>query len=125
MFKNVGSRTMRQDTPGTVERPPARYNMTVEEAEAIQLLHDPIEFAQNIGRVLEQGELSDVLMVDVPKQVDDARRRFETLLELAVERGDTAVIQKALGEYIDFVTGALAEAREYGIAFGRYSSNSA
>ncbi len=112
------SRTMRQDIPGTVERPPARHNMTIEEAETLRLLHDPIDFAQNIGRVLEQGELQAVLMADVPTQVEEARNRFASLLELAVERGERSAIQDVMGRYTDFVIQALGEAREYGVAWG-------
>lgn len=118
MRANHASRTMHQDIPGTVERPPGRHNIRIDEAEAIYLLHDPIDFAQNIGRVLEQGELQGVLMKDVPNQVDDARCRFESLLEIAVERGEQAVTKDVMIKYTEFVTAALAEAREYGIAWG-------
>lgn len=109
---------MEQDIPGTVERPATRHNMTIDETKAYRLLQDPIDFAQNMGRALWCGELQPILMNDVPDEVDDVRSEFESLLDMAIERGEATAIQDVFIQYTEFVTGALGDAREYGIAEG-------
>ncbi len=104
--------------PSFVERNPARHNQTMPLAETSRLLADPIEFSQNVARVIEHGLLAEVLMEDEPKQIDDLRQEFEFLVETAIRRKDVPAIAETFLEYHQFVTYALAESREYGVALG-------
>ncbi len=71
-------------TPNFVERPAARHNQTIREAATHRLLADPIEFSQNMARILTTGILDDVLIQDTPKQIDDIRSEFEYLIDQAL-----------------------------------------
>jgi len=106
------------DTPAFVERNPARYNQTTRLAETQQLLANPIVFAQEMARVIEHGMLSDLLMPDAPRQIDDLRQEFEFLVETAIRRKDLEAIAATFLEYHQFMTYALGESREYGVALG-------
>jgi len=105
-------------TPNFVERPAARYNQTIREAATHRLLADPIEFSQNMARVLITGLLDDVLMQDAPRQVEDLQNEFGYIMEQAVARKDLVAIEEVWMRYVEFVTYALGEAREYGVAMG-------
>lgn len=106
------------DTTSFVERTPARHGQTIKEAATCRLLADPIEFSQNMARVIEHGVLADVLMEDTPKQIDELRQEFQSLVEAAIQRKDVPAITASFTEYHEFMTYALTEAREYGVAFG-------
>ncbi len=105
-------------TPNFVERNPARYNQTIREASTHRLLADPIEFSQNMARVLITGLLDDVLMQDAPKQVEDLQDELSYIMDQAVARKDLVAIEEVWMRYNEFVTYALCEAREYGVAMG-------
>ncbi len=104
--------------PTFVERNPARHNQTIRTAASYRLLADPIEFSQNMAREIELGVLADLLMEDTPKQIDELRDRFQGLVEAAIERKDVPAIEGAFVGYHEFVTYALCDAREYGVALG-------
>ena len=104
--------------PNFVERNPARYNQTIREAATHRLLADPIEFSQNMARILITGLLDDVLMQDAPKQVEDLQDEFSYIMDQAIASKDCVAIEEVWTRYVEFVTYALCEAREYGIAMG-------
>lgn len=104
--------------PNFVERNPARYNQTMREAATHRFLADPIEFAQNMARILETGLLEDLLIQDEPRQVQDFREEYEFMIDTAIRRKDVHVVEELLAEYHGFVTSALNDAREYGVALG-------
>ena len=105
-------------TPNFVERPAARHNQTIREAATYRLLADPVEFSQNMARVLITGLLDDVLMQDAPKQVEDLQDEFSYIMDQAVARKELVAIEEVWMRYAEFVTYALCEAREYGVAMG-------
>ncbi len=105
-------------TPNFVERNSARYNQTIREAATHRLLADPIEFSQNMARILTTGILDDVLIQDTPRQIDDIRSEFEYLMDQALRQKDLAAAEDVFQEYVSFVTYAEGDAREYGIALG-------
>ena len=104
--------------PNFVERNPARYNQTIKEAATHRLLADPIEFSQNMARVLITGLLDDVLMQDAPKQVGDLEGEFSHIMDQAMATKDQMAIEEVWVKYTEFMTYALCEAREYGVAMG-------
>jgi hypothetical protein len=104
--------------PNLVERNPARYNQTIREAANHRFLADPVAFAQNMSRILETGILDDVLMRDVPVQIDDMRQEFEYLMDQAMTSREPAAIADVWVKYTEFMLYALGEAREYGVAMG-------
>lgn len=106
------------DTPAFVERNPARYNQTMQLAETERLLGNPIAFAQEMARVIEHGMLADLFMEDAPGQIDDLRQEFEFLVETAIRRKDLPAIAATFLQYHQFMTYALGECREYGVALG-------
>ncbi len=106
------------DTPAFVERNPARYNQTMRLTETHRVLGNPIVFAQEMARVIEHGMLSDLLMPDEPKQIDELRQEFEFLVDTAIRRKDLAAIAATWLHYHEFMTYALGESREYGVALG-------
>jgi len=55
---------------------------------------DPIEFSQNMARVLITGLLDDVLMQDAPKQVEDLQDEFSYMMDQAVARKDLVAIEE-------------------------------
>jgi len=79
---------------------------------------DPIEFSQNMARVLITGLLDDVLMQDAPNQVEDLQEQFSHMMDQAVARKDLVAIVEVWVKYTEFVTYALSEVREYGVAMG-------
>jgi len=76
---------------------------------------DPIEFSQNVARILQQGLLDDLLIQDVPKQIEDIRLEFEYLMDQALRQKDITAAEDVWQEYVSFVTYAESDAREYGI----------
>lgn len=108
----------RGDIMAPVERPKTRYGMTPEEAKAHRLLSDPIEFSQNIARELLGGDMDGILIDDTPKQIDELRNEFEWMLDQAIERHDKPAATDAFIQYTEFVTYALHQAQEHGVALG-------
>jgi len=106
------------DTPNWKSFSPARYNKSVKHAETEQFLADPIAFAQNIDRVVSVGCLQELLLRDVPLNVDDLRDEWEVLVGQAIERGDREIIQEVFMCYTEFLMYATQEARELGVAIG-------
>lgn len=106
------------DTPAFVERNPARYNQTMRLATTERLLGNPTAFAQEMARVIEHGMLADLLMEDAPRQIEDLRQEFEFLVETAIRRKDVPAIAATFLQYHQFMTYALGESREYGVALG-------
>lgn len=104
--------------PSFVERPDARYNQTIREASTSRLLADPIEFAQNMARLIEVGTLEEVLIQDTSRQVEDIREEFELLIDTAIRRKDLAAVEELFAVFNGFVTSAFHDAREYGVALG-------
>jgi hypothetical protein len=106
------------DTIAFVERNPARYGKHIDLADAERFLADPIEFSQNIARLLSLGTLHELLMEDVPRQVEDQCAQLEYMVETAHRRKDVPAATAAFDKYTDVVRGGLSEAREYGVAMG-------
>jgi hypothetical protein len=71
-----------------------------------------------MARVLITGLQDDVLMQDVPKQGADLQDEFGYLMDQATASKDQAAIEEVWMKYAEFVTYALCEAREYGVAMG-------
>lgn len=67
-----------------------------------------------MARVIEHGMLSDLLMPDEPRQIDDLRQEFEFLVETVIQRKDLAAIAATWLHYHEFMTYAPGESREYG-----------
>lgn len=105
-------------TPAFVERNPARHNQSIPLAETYRLLADPIEFSQNMARVIEHGVLAELFMEDEPQQIDDLQEEFQFLIDTAIRSRNMPAIEEAWARYGEFVTYAFAEAREYGVALG-------
>lgn len=106
------------DIMNPVERPKTRYGMLPDEAKTHRLLSDPIEFSQNIARELYGTDLDGVFSEDMPKQLDDLRTEFEYMVDQAIERHDKLAAKDVFNRYTEFITYAIGEAHEYGIAIG-------
>lgn len=109
---------LEQGLRNPVERPPARYNQSIQEAAALKVLHDPIEFAQNFKRSIAESDLEALELAVLPKQVDDQRNELRRMLDLAIERKDMEAIRAVRDHYEDFLHYAFGEAQEYGVALG-------
>lgn len=82
------------------------------------LLNDPVGFAQDTSRELQRTDLDGVLIDDAPKQIDDLRTEFEYMFESDLRRDGSAAASDVLTAYTEFVTYALGQAQQYGIALG-------
>jgi hypothetical protein len=109
---------MEADIPTMVERPIARAGMREDESRAAALVEDAVEFAQNIGRVLESGDLQGILMTDMPVVPEQHLHELQAMLREAIERRDWDAARKIGDTLDDETTSSLHDAREYGIALG-------
>jgi len=71
-----------------------------------------------MAHVIECGMLSDLLMHDAPQQIEDHREQFEFMIENVIRRQDMPAITETFRRYTEFVTYALTDAHEYGVAMG-------
>lgn len=118
MFKHVGERAMELDIHNMVERPITRAGLREDESRALAILEDPIEFSQNITRVLEGGELQGMLINAMPVTPEEQLRELQEMLREAIKRRDWNAATKLFDELDDETNAATSAAREYGIAIG-------
>lgn len=117
-FTNVRSEAMCQDIMGRVERPIARAGLRDDESRAMDILEDPIEFAQNIARTLEGGELQGVLINALPVTEDKQLRELQGLLEEVIQQRDWEAVTRISNKLNDKTNAAADAAHEYGVALG-------
>lgn len=119
MFKSRTARTITFDTMGSVERSSARDGLTSREGAVMDLLEDPVEFAQNMHRTLySSSDLQELLSPDAPKRVDEIKSGMWEALGTAMERKNFDVAKEIHFTLESTINAAQGEAEEYGIAKG-------